>query len=288
MNADAPVDHDGRSGLERLIVAMDGSALSERALAVALAIGRRTGAEVHLLTVAQYDDVVEPLDERRRYLRDIAARTGVPPDRVHVDFSEDLPPAISNLAVRTAATLVCMGTHGRSGVGVAMIGSITEMVIRSGVEPVVLAGPRCAATADDVFRHLLVPLDGSDCAAAVLPLAGRLSRMLGAQITVASVVEGAGAEADRQEGLLRTYADAVAGELASGSPGTAVDTVVVRAPDAADALVDLAGGLASPALVVMSTHGRTGLARLAAGSVCAKVARSSPAPVVVTRPTGLT
>jgi len=68
---------------------------------------------------------------------------------VHVTFSSDAAGAIAQFAREKAAQLIVMSTHGRSGVGQALLGSTTAAVIRQSTVPVVVVGSK-------------VELDGSE------------------------------------------------------------------------------------------------------------------------------
>ena len=74
--------------------------------------------------------------------------------------------------------------------------------------------------------------------------------------------------------------EAIQGAIDAMGPG--VDVHVVRNYRPADAIHELAHRLGA-SLIVMSTHGRTGLARIALGSVAMDVVRNSECPVLVDR-----
>ncbi len=78
--------------------------------------------------------------------------------------------------------------------------------------------------------------------------------------------------------------EAIQGALDALGPGTIAH--VVRNYRPADAIQELAQRRGA-SVVVMSTHGRTGLARIALGSVAMGVVRHSVCPVLVTRPPAL-
>ena len=142
-----------------------------------------------------------------------------------------------------------------------------------------------------MFRHIVVPLDGSQLAATAIPYAVALAHPADARLSLLAVVEPlpvyAGLpSADAQEGDERrvtestAYLESVA--LPLRTSGLAV-TVVVRHGDPAEAiLVDIEDE--EDALIVMSTHGRTGLERVRAGSVARRVLRHARIPTLVVPP----
>ncbi len=80
--------------------------------------------------------------ETSEYLASVA-RTyfpGVQTENI-VDLEEDVPDAVTRTAERQGADLVAMGTHGRTGLGQVMLGSVAEAVVRHATVPVLLVGP---------------------------------------------------------------------------------------------------------------------------------------------------
>jgi len=142
-----------------------------------------------------------------------------------------------------------------------------------------------------MFRHILVPLDGSRLAAAAVPYALTLARASDARISLLAVVapppEHAGLpSAAVQEGDERqvtestAYLESVA--VAVRALGPTVTTVVRHGNPASDILAYAEEEECS--LVVMSTHGRTGLERVRMGSVAQHMLRHAAIPTLVVRP----
>ncbi|MDQ6832058.1 MAG: universal stress protein [Chloroflexota bacterium] len=140
-------------------------------------------------------------------------------------------------------------------------------------------------------RHILVPLDGSHLAAAALPYAVALARAADARITLLAILEpvpahvglpsAAGQEADERRVTESTaYLEFVAAPLRA--TGLAVTTVVRHGNPAETILADAEDEDCS--LVVMGTHGRTGLERARAGSVARHVLRHAIVPTLVVPP----
>lgn len=147
-------------------------------------------------------------------------------------------------------------------------------------------------------ERILVALDGSALAEAVFPAVMRLARAETFGVTLLHVstpaersqselwVAAAPAELRRQweiEALtaMHNYLAAVAERFRAEDLDVA--TEVVAAPDAADAILDYVEQHPEIFLVAMSTHGRTGLSRLALGSVAMKVLHSATKPILMIR-----
>jgi nucleotide-binding universal stress UspA family protein len=143
--------------------------------------------------------------------------------------------------------------------------------------------------------RVLVPLDGSELAAKALPFAELLCRQLSAELHLVTVVPllvipyiGGQAyipedvyvqlEADRNVAANQVLEQAA---TAARAQGLQVQTHLARG-DAAAALLSIASEL-QVALVVMTTHGRTGFVRFTLGSVADKVVRGGASPVLLVR-----
>ena len=92
-------------------------------------------------------------------------------------------------------------------------------------------------------------------------------------------------EAGEQEAIEFGAVHALAESLLSRD-GAGINWDVLHRDDASDAIVDYVRDVRA-SLIAMTTHGRTGLARVALGSVTAAVVHNAPCPVLVVRPDGL-
>lgn len=138
-----------------------------------------------------------------------------------------------------------------------------------------------------MFKRIVVPLDGSQCAANALEVAMTLAKAEGSEIIICSVfdpmpsagippaVAGAALTA-AQSSAQRIVDEAVAKVTAAGIPVKGTTML----GDAAFEIVSCAKNVQADAIVI-GTHGRTGLKRLFMGSVAEGVLRSASVPVVV-------
>ena len=140
-----------------------------------------------------------------------------------------------------------------------------------------------------MFRRILVPLDGSALAEAVLPRVTELAKSIGAEVlllrvAIAHVFPGV----DPTEEEVRVvrgaeeYVEAMAGKLAE--KGIPVRAAVRYGKPAAEIIEHIAANEVD--LVAMSTHGRSGLSRLVMGSVAEEVVRNAEVPVLLWRASG--
>ncbi len=136
------------------------------------------------------------------------------------------------------------------------------------------------------FTKLLVPLDGSELAEQALPLGEWLAHSMDAEIVLVRAAEAHSfpgvdpAEAQRDAVVeAEAYLDRIGARLAA--MGIRAEQAVPYGPAAESILLEI--GLRKPDVVVMTTHGRTGVRRFAFGSVALDVLRWSPAPVLLHR-----
>lgn len=147
----------------------------------------------------------------------------------------------------------------------------------------------------DTAQRILVPLDGSDLAAKALPVAESIARRLSARLDLVVVVPPlvlpfVGGEpyipgevyvrldSERTESAQKYLQTVAQAARDHGVP----TRIWLEHGDPASRLLDVASELHS-ALIVMTTHGRTGLARFALGSVADRVVRAGAAPVLLLR-----
>ncbi len=188
---------------------------------------------------------------------------------------------------REKDALVCMATrgHGRS---VALIGSIPEEVVRHATTPVALVGPGVDIYERGPIRQLVVAVDGTEFGEAVCEPAARWASNHGLLLHFVTVVQPTPESADPKTPSDRWFGPAgdehayIAGLVSRfTSPGLNVEGSVVY-----DA-VSPAGGITqmlrdtSDALLVLGTHGRTGMSRLVHGSVSSNIVAESPVPVLM-------
>lgn len=256
-----------------IVVPLDRSPFAERALAPAVELALADHARLLLLSAA--DD-----DETNAYLHTVAAGLDFP---ATVVCNEDDEPALAIAAVAAPDTLVCMASHGRGGVRRAMLGSVAEGVLRSATDPVLICGPDLQPDRHLVGGRLMVCLDGSERAEAILQHAVAWAKAFEMEVWLTSVMNpDAGAPPwDRDADVLES---GYLARLAQGvvAHGVQVEWDVLHGPDVAGRLVDAATRLPAAA-IALTTHGRTGLKRAVVGSVAMDVAHGAPCPVLIAR-----
>lgn len=206
------------------------------------------------------------------------------------------------------ADLVVLCSHGRTGVPRWALGSVAEHVARHATVPVLVLRERSPELEPSQLLRMLVPLDGSARArAAIAPaidLLVGLSAPAPAAVRLVMVVPRYVTEEHSMPyGLMlegaRTYLTDIAEEVRGEAEGRIPMTVtwsVVTATDFAEGIIEVAenrettDGVPSAEgsgpcdFIAMATHGHTGLARWALGSVVEHVLHGTQLPVLIVRP----
>jgi nucleotide-binding universal stress UspA family protein len=205
---------------------------------------------------------------------------------------------ILEYATHHDAAMIVMATHGYSGIRRWAIGSVADKVVHKASVPVLLIRGTIIPAKPVQLKKLLVPLDGSKVSEQALPHAITLARAAGAQLTLLHVLDPL-VEASvgvRPFGLNMTHPDWVLDDaldrvnthLSDIAAGIAneelkVDTLaVVGYP--AEAIVDEAKRTHSN-MIVMATHGYSGIRRWALGSIADKVLHETSTPLLLIRAT---
>lgn len=146
-----------------------------------------------------------------------------------------------------------------------------------------------------MFKRILVPLDGSELSESVLPHVAALAQCTGAEVILLRVVSVPAYEpvfgealhspiAPRDQVDPRSHAEGYLQRVSYDyfPRGVNVKCEVTGGP-VADSILDYAEG-AQADLIAMSTHGRSGLARLVIGSVAEQIVQRSHLPVLLIHP----
>ncbi len=304
---------------DSLLVPLDGSTFSERALPWATALAARSGAVLRLARVhvphtrtpislegmPVVDEEVTALkrEHEAAYLSEIQARLSRHPGvKVEVCLLDGpIAPTLAAEAARQRAGLVVMTTHGHGGFERLWLGSVVDTLVRSSAVPLLVLRPaeeNAAAPGEPPeVRRILVPLDGSLLAEEALPPAVALGRLSRARYILVHVTEPSAwlgrlpggtlaaspvAEGcEKREHQAEDYLARVAARL--DREGQSAETRVVVSSHLARAILEAAGA-AQADLIAMATHGRGGLSRLLIGSVADKVMRRSDIPLLLCRP----
>ena len=293
-----------------ILVPLDGSALSERALPVAIHLAQITNAQVVLVRSAwvhhmtEFDDPereIKALEEAEHYLNEVKGHFD--DAGIVVDTAVPFAPPAEGILVEAdlrRADLIIMSTHGRSGMGRWVFGSVAEEVLHKSPTPVMLVrawDTHRTAEVEPQPSQVLVPLDGSVFAEAVIPYATELAKLLNGTVVLVRVVPMPVVWAsplagqpyptleivNEEEAEARAYLEDLATRVRQ--EGVRVQTIL-RVDVVSRAIVE-ESHLPGLAYVVMATHGRTGLKRALFGSTALEVMHRGTPPLMLVRPQGL-
>lgn len=303
--------------IRRILCPIDFSDHSRRALDHAVAIARWYDSAVTVLhvfstaPVAAYapgapdlQSIVLTREDRDQLLdhmtRFIAAES--PPDvPVEPSIREGLPSTeILDHATAMDADLLVLGTHGRSGLDRLVLGSVAEKVLRKATCPVLTVPhnlPDAVPAAPVLFKHVLCPVDFSDCSLHALNYAMSLAQEADGQLIVMHTMYGLEDSPDlfdtvltddrlslaefrhrREEEIQQRLKDAVPETVAAYCQ---VETLVSRGKPGRE-ILRIARERTSD-LIVMGIHGRRAADLMFFGSTTQHVVRHAACPVLTLR-----
>ena len=299
-----------------IMVPTDGSGFEREAIRVGLRIAERSQAKVRLVRVhctgaffgmesspeaaTLSAEVLE--QERDRILNDLynLAAECRKTSGVNIEVSlEDgpVPDALHTYAKRNKVDLIVMTSHGRGGMARLSLGSVTDSLIRRTTIPVLVVKPYPSylnSQVPDVFKRIIVPLDGSSVAEQILPEVAALAKVEESELALLRVVvPGTSSQKavanentpwwDKGVAAAEAYLFRTAEKLKE--EGFRAKTDVVISEDIAQSIADYAAR-ESADLIAIATHGRGGLSRALKGSVADVVTRTSRVSMLVLRPVG--
>lgn len=293
---------------KKVLFPTDFSECAGRALPEALRWARELGAELHLLNVLVLHDndpfvpgkgfpdtagiAAAANDYGRDELRRLAASVegGSVPIQTATLRGVSAAPTIVDYVREHAVDLVVMATHS-SRARHFFLGSVTRDVVRHAPCPVLTVNGKQESGQVGPIRRILVPVDFSNHSSQALALAAELANRHGAVVDLLHVVQETSpvfyealGSAPAEVGGAQPLGEArleVERLAESSQVETALELHVLRGAPSAE-IANFAK-TQKPDLVVMATHGLTGLAHLMLGSVCEKVLGQAPCPVLAVK-----
>ena len=305
---------------KRMLVPLDGSELAEVVFGYAKELAGRLDLDLILLHVSGPKEqdllpihrayIERAAESVKRQSMQVQERTKTEPGGKAVEAGGEVVvghPAeeILRYAEDNDIDIILLATHGRSGVKRWAIGSVADKVLRASKVPVWLVR---ASTLEEIVhdkwpnRMMLVPLDGSKLAESVLTHVEALAKQRGAElcdVVLLRVCEPPIILSDYPEAIMElNWEEHVEKEKAWAKQAGERYLAVVekRLRDAGlnvrsevvlgrpiDEIIDYANK--NPFnLIVLATHGRTGITRWAYGQVADKVLQRSQSPIFLVRP----
>jgi nucleotide-binding universal stress UspA family protein len=306
-----PASHDARVTLQRILVPLDGSRLAESVLPAAFSLAQHLHARLTLLHVMERaapmtvhgERHLTEASEAEAYLTEVASQR---PVQVHIDHhvhpnkEGDVAKSIIDHAADLGADLVTLSTHGRGGARRVLFGSVAQLVLHGGTRPVLLIRPDAVAPHPVVpweVGRILVPLDGSAPSEDALPISVAVGGAYGAEVHLVRIVPTLGTIPGERASAARLAPTAAVAslEIEQEDARKALEAVATRIRESGTRALAVVGrgdpaqGVLEEALrlradlVVMATHGRTGLDAVLSGSVASRIAAKFPRPLLLVR-----
>ena len=294
------------SPFRTILFASDFSERSREAFRVACALAAEATTRVYVLHVVEpahlheeplgFGDsgVIHPQTEERVVEPDSVKEKlcachvpNRPIDLVQLVREGEASDVILRVAEELGADLIALGTHGRTGLQRLLAGSVAEAVLRKAKCPVLaLRSAELGARVTQDIRGILHATDHSEECRGALLVARGLARDLGVRLVILHVT----LPAETLPGVLPYVVDLRQEHAALEALRAQVEGPDLKAPvevmlrrGNVDIEIRTAARQAECDLIVMGTHGRTGLRRLLMGSVAEAVLRGADCPVLAVR-----
>lgn len=301
---------------KQILVPLDGSQLAEMILPHAIAYAQANEYTLTLLHVVApptalnsnawgmtpsveiWEGWENEVESGKHYIQVVADRVRKLGMEVHA-FVMEADPAECIVAFaqnHPEIVLIAMSTHGRSGIGRLVLGSVVERVLHTSPVPLLVAHPEHEENILDnipvpEYRSILVPLDGSDFSVQALTQAKNLAVALNASVTLVTATAEAPLGFDLnamvtapqewtpERELQAEYLKQTVQQLQNGH--IHAQAVLEYGPPA-NAILKVADATHAD-IIVMSTHGRSGVQRFWLGSIAMKVVHDARCPVLLVR-----
>ena len=297
--------------LTQILIPLDGSKTAEEVLPYARFMAEALKIPIELLAIVDVAAMASHLpSESARHVEAAIAEN----ERRGRSYLEKIATLFSELTVRTgisrgkpaetiietaaadAGTLITMATHGRSGIKRWLLGSVAEKVLRGTANALLLvrASGRARSITEAAVQSITVPLDGSQLAESVLETAAEIAQARRLGMTLFRAYELPASAYYGSEDYLPNYMDLknnLRNEVEAyldrkiqelKSRGVKEASFFVTEGTGPDEIISYARKRPET-LIVMCTHGRSGMKRWVLGSVTEKVVRHSGDPVLVMR-----
>jgi len=293
MDAIAPNGPDTRKG--PVLVALDGSGLSERALPIAIELATRLDTELASVTVlrASFSDEELGEDDALAGMSKVLVAHGAPGTSSIDVLSGDPAEEIVWFSQSRGCRLIVMATHARTGLARGLLGSVTDRVIRSSRLPVLVVSPED----EDVgspghgstteIGSFILGLDGSELAERCLQVVAPIAVALKAEVRLVMVLKPRVGQTptldqptDEEYLEAQRYLGRITDTLRDG--GVAAECQVLEGY--VDEVLVKLGDERPGSVITLGTRGLSGLKRWTVGSVTDKVTRTSHRPVLVIPP----
>lgn len=263
----------------KILVPLDGTESQEEILRYVKSITPRSKTQITLLQVKPDAITAAGGEVHVNEIQAVLSREGW--DVSRETRMGDPVEEIVKFALLLPATMLLMSTHGRSGLERVRQGSVTEQVLKQSPCPVFILHSTRAEPADrrteNLFRRILVPLDGTEISASILDCVKRFATLHDSEVILFhDEMDGGGPDYNRA--VVREVLQDRSVDLANTGLKVSVDMSTYKRPirEILSKIDEL-----NIDLVSMATHGESGAWRVLDESVTAEVVRHSNCPLLV-------
>lgn len=284
---------------QNILVPLDGSDVAEYAIGHAVYLAREHRARLLLVCLADVIDAeavglplaaqqvtCQEAQERLQTLRHQLRSENLEVETRLIEGS-DPRSALEQVIETEKVQLIVMSTQGWAGMLRWIFGPDVESALNNLPVSLLLVRP--------TTYKIVVPLDGSSWSESAIPQAQEIARAFDGEIILLHVFQSPASDyadqlalAGQQEAADRPYEDMretlIALRNTLRREGIRAREQIIRSNNPAQAIVDFVEAEAGVSMVVMSTHGRTGISRLLMGSVAQTVVKNLRCPVTLVHP----
>jgi len=283
-----------------ILVGYDESESSKAALKEAsLRVKSRDGklVLVHAVFFDQEEFAILPSQMEKRFesgthvcmqaKKDLQAEFGLNGSVESVVCQGEPPEVIIDIAKEKKADLIALGTYGRKGLNLFLMGSVTAQVILNSPCDVLVVKRACAACTGN-YASLLVPYDGSEFSRKALKRAVELARADNSKLTILYVIPRYEEmmdffKTDAIKKSLHLEAEKIIAEAKAIVDAARLPVLtVIREGHAADEIISTADDKEND-LIVMGTYGWKGVSKAIMGSTTNRVVAHGTRPILVVK-----
>lgn len=288
----------------KILVPLDGSTIAEQVLPHLADLAQAFGSEVIVIGVCEPEETEQGkscslyIHEQAERLKSTAPKAKY---KAEVLFGR-ADNKILDHAVQEKANIIVMTSHGKSGIMPWSLGStVSKVLTRTQIPVLVIRASEKQQVKDRLFRKILVPLDGSEKSAAVLPYIAEIAMKFKSEVILIRAVEPGrhvhsvgglsyvrfkDIDIDKEKNKARKYLEEQGNKLVD--TGSKV-SYKVAAGESAPEIIKTAKE-SDCSLIALSSHGHSAFDAWAHGSVTYKILQASnksvllvPSSVAITR-----
>ena len=281
---------------KKILVATGGSPWSEAAVAYAIALAARLGAELHILTVlvihaayampdmmASSDLVMESVERQGHELLALAAEKAVHAGVVFTTSCKwgNIPEIILQTSAEETCDLIVLGSRQVTGRKRLRLGSISSIVTSKAEQPVLVVKQPPSVPPALLWRRLLVATGGSPWSDAAVDHALSLARQQQVDVSLLYVETGRRPPSAQAPAVVEEKGFLAVAEARAVAAGVSYDTHIAYG-DVTEAILDTTTQQQCD-LIILGSRGLTGWKRLMLGSISNAVAVKAAQPVMIVK-----